>query len=50
MIGKQGGYAKAPAGAGVVNGKKSGGKLVGGGNVKKGVTPKGIAGNKNKLK
>lgn len=50
MFGKQGSSAKPIAGATVINGKKSSGKLVGGGNVKKGVTVKGIAGNKNKLK
>lgn len=44
-MGKQGGIAKAnvkPA----MPGSKSGGKVVGGGMVKKGLTPKGIPGNK----
>jgi hypothetical protein len=41
--------AKAPTHSGHA-GKKNGGKVVGGGQVKQGVTPKGIKGNNNKLK
>jgi hypothetical protein len=50
MIGKQGGMGKAPTGAGVVQPKKNGGGVVGGGQVAKGSQPKGIKGNNNKLK
>ena len=49
MFGKQGKPAKAPV-HGAHEGKKNGGKVVGGGMVKQGMTPKGIKGNKNKLK
>jgi hypothetical protein len=49
MFGKQGKPAKAPVHPGH-EGKKNAGKVVGGGNVKQGMTPKGIKGNKNKLK
>ena len=49
MFGKQGKPAKAPTHSGH-EGKKNGGKVVGGGMVKQGMTPKGIKGNKNKLK
>lgn len=49
MFGKQGKPAKAPT-SGAIHGKKNGGAVKGGGNVKQGVTPKGIKGNNNKLK
>jgi hypothetical protein len=49
MIGKQGKPAKAPT-SGAIMGKKNGGAVKGGGNVKQGITPKGIKGNTNKLK
>jgi len=49
MFGKQGKPAKAPVHPGHA-GKKNGGAVKGGGNVKQGVTPKGIKGNNNKLK
>jgi hypothetical protein len=49
MIGKQGKSAKANVGKAIM-GKKPGGAVKGGGNVKQGITPKGIKGNKNKLK
>ena len=49
MFGKQGKSAKAPVGT-VIMGKKPAGKVVGGGMVKQGVTPKGIKGNNNKVK
>ena len=49
MLGKQGKPAKAPVGT-VIMGKKPAGKVVGGGMVKQGVTPKGIKGNNNKVK
>lgn len=49
MFGKQGKAAKAPTST-AMPAKKNGGKVVGGGMVKQGVTPKGIKGNKNKLK
>lgn len=49
MFGKQGKAAKAPT-SGAMAGKKNGGAVKGGGMVKKGVTPKGIKGNNNKLK
>ena len=49
MFGKQGKPAKAPT-SGAIMGKKNGGSVKGGGNVKQGITPKGIKGNKNKLK
>lgn len=49
MFGKQGKVAKANVHPGH-EGKKNGGKVVGGGMVKKGTTIKPIAGNKNKLK
>jgi hypothetical protein len=49
MFGKQGKPAKAPVGSPIM-GKKPAGKGVGLGAVKQGVTPKGIKGNKNKLK
>lgn len=49
MFGKQGKAAKAPVHPGHA-GKKNAGKVVGGGSVKQGVTPKGIKGNNNKLK
>ena len=49
MFGKQGKPAKAPT-SGAHEAKKNGGKVVGGGMVKQGMTPKGIKGNKNKLK
>ena len=48
-IGKQGGKGTAPVGKPIM-GMKAGGKVVGGGNVAKGVTPKGIKGNSNKVK
>lgn len=50
MFGKQGKPAKAIMGATHIEGKKPAGKIVGGGNVKQGITPKGIKGNSNKLK
>jgi hypothetical protein len=51
MFGKQGKPAKAIMGATTVTPKgKPGGKAMGAGNVKQGITPKGIKGNKNKLK
>ena len=49
MFGKQGKSAKAPTSS-VMIGKKPAGKVVGGGMVKQGVTPKGIKGNNNKVK
>jgi hypothetical protein len=49
MFGKQGKPAKAPVHPGHA-GKKNGGKSVGAGMVKQGVTPKGTKGNNNKLK
>ena len=49
MFGKQGKPAKASVGT-VIMGKKPAGKVVGGGMVKQGVTPKGIKGNNNKVK
>ena len=49
MFGKQGKSAKAPT-ASAMMGKKPAGKVVGGGMVKQGVTPKGIKGNNNKVK
>ena len=49
MFGKQGKSAKAPVGT-VIMGKKPAGKVVGGGMVKQGITPKGIKGNNNKVK
>lgn len=49
MFGKQGKPAKAPVGS-AIHGKKNSGAVKGGGNVKQGVTPKGIKGNNNKLK
>lgn len=49
MFGKQGKPAKASVGSPIM-GKKNGGSVKGGGNVKQGITPKGIKGNKNKLK
>jgi hypothetical protein len=49
MFGKQGKSAKAPT-ATAMMGKKPAGKIVGGGMVKQGVTPKGIKGNNNKVK
>jgi len=49
MFGKQGKPAKAPTSS-AMPGKKNGGKVVGGGMVKQGTTPKGIKGNNNKLK
>jgi hypothetical protein len=49
MIGKQGRAAKANVGK-AIHGKKPGGAVKGGGNVKQGITPKGIKGNTNKLK
>jgi len=49
MFGKQGKSAKAPVGTAIM-GKKPAGKVVGGGMVKQGVTPKGIKGNNNKVK
>lgn len=49
MIGKQGKSAKAMVGKNIM-GKKPGGSAKGLGMVKKGVTPKGIKGNNNKLK
>jgi hypothetical protein len=49
MIGKQGGHVKAPTSSAIM-GKKPSGAVKGGGMVKQGVTPKPIAGNKNKLK
>lgn len=48
-FGKQGSAAKAPVHPGH-QGKKNGGKGVGLGQVAKAPTPKGIKGNKNKLK
>lgn len=48
-IGKQGGKGTAPVGKAIMGGKP-GGKIVGGGNVAKGVTPKGIKGNSSKVK
>jgi hypothetical protein len=48
-MGKQGGKGTAPVGKPIMGGKP-GGKVVGGGNVAKGVTPKGIKGNSNKAK
>jgi hypothetical protein len=49
MFGKQGKPAKAPVGSPIM-GKKPAGKGVGMGQVQQGTTPKGIKGNKNKLK
>jgi hypothetical protein len=49
MFGKQGKSAKAPVGTAIM-GKKPAGKIVGGGMVKQGVTPKGTKGNNNKVK
>ncbi len=49
MFGKQGKPGKAPTSSAMV-GKKNGGAVKGGGMVKQGVTPKGIKGNKTKLK
>jgi hypothetical protein len=49
MIGKQGKPGKAPTSSAIM-GKKPGGAVKGGGNVKQGITPKGIKGNTNKLK
>jgi len=49
MFGKQGKAAKANVSTAIM-GKKPAGKVVGGGMVKQGVTPKGIKGNNNKLK
>ena len=49
MIGKQGKPGKASVGSPIM-GKKPGGAVKGGGNVKQGITPKGIKGNTNKLK
>jgi hypothetical protein len=49
MFGKQGKSAKAPTSM-AMQGKKPAGKGVGLGAVKQGTTPKGIKGNKNKLK
>lgn len=49
MIGKQGKSAKAPTSSAMM-GKKNSGGVKGGGNVKQGITPKGIKGNSNKLK
>jgi hypothetical protein len=49
MFGKQGKAAKAPT-SGAIMGKKPAGKGVGMGQVQQGTTPKGIKGNKNKLK
>jgi hypothetical protein len=49
MFGKQGKAGKAPTSTAIM-GKKNAGKVVGGGMVKQGVTPKGIKGNNNKLK
>lgn len=49
MFGKQGKAAKAPTSM-AMEGKKPAGKGVGLGMVKQGATPKGIKGNKNKLK
>ena len=48
-IGKQGGKGTAPVGKAIMGGKP-GGKIVGGGNVAKGITPKGIKGNSPKVK
>lgn len=48
-IGRQGKPAAANVGK-AIEGKKSGGKGVGLGAVKQGLTPKGIKGNNNKLK
>lgn len=47
MLGKQGGIAKAPV-HGPKTAAKNGGKVVGGGNVAKGVVVKPIAGNSKK--
>ena len=49
MFGKQGKPAKAPTSM-AMQGKKPAGKGVGLGAVQQGTTPKGIKGNKNKLK
>jgi hypothetical protein len=49
MFGKQGKAAKAPTSM-AMQGKKPAGKGVGLGQVQQGTTPKGIKGNKNKLK
>jgi hypothetical protein len=49
MFGKQGKAAKAPTSSAIM-GKKNSGSVKGGGNVKQGITPKGIKGNSNKLK
>lgn len=49
MIGKQGKAAKAPTSSAIM-GKKNGGSVKGGGMVKFGITPKGVKGNKAKLK
>lgn len=48
-MGKQGGMVKAPV-ATNVEGKKNGGKVVGGGMVKYGMTPKPVGGNSKKTK
>jgi hypothetical protein len=44
MFGKQGKAGKAPVGTAIM-GKKPAGKIVGGGMVKQGVSPKGYKGN-----
>jgi len=49
MFGKQGKPAKANVGSPIM-GKKNGGAVKGGGNVKQGIITKGTKGNKNKLK
>jgi hypothetical protein len=49
MIGKQGKSAKAPTSSAMM-GKKPAGAVKGGGMVKFGITPKGVKGNKAKLK
>ena len=49
MFGKQGKPASANVGKPIM-GKKNSGATKGGGLVKKGLTPKGIKGNNNKLK
>jgi hypothetical protein len=48
-MGKQGGIVKAPT-ASPMMGKKNGGKVVGGGMVKTGMTPKPVGGNSKKTK
>ena len=50
MIGKQGGHAAASTGATVIQPKKNGGGVVGGGQVHKGSQPSGVKGNSHKLK